>query len=77
MEDFPYSVRIHESILMSYFKRYLQRLVKFCQRRKKLEVNFALNCESRVGLQRPENTVQIYVLKESLRGLAVQKFTQI
>ena len=51
--------------------------MKFCQRRKKLEVNFALNCESRVDLKRPENTVQIYVLKENLRGLAVQKFTQI
>ena len=51
--------------------------MKFCQRRKKLEVNFALNCESRVDLKRPENTVQIHVLKENLRGLAVQKFTQI
>ena len=26
MEDFSYSVRIHESILISFFTRYLQRL---------------------------------------------------
>ena len=35
MEDFSYSVRIRELILMSYFTRYLQRLMKFWQRRKK------------------------------------------
>ena len=39
MEDFPYSVRIHESILISYFTRYLKRLVKFWQRIKKWEVS--------------------------------------
>ena len=54
---FKYSVRIHESILMTYFKRYLQRLVKFCQCRKKIEVNSALNCQSTVYLQCPEKTV--------------------
>ena len=57
MEDFSYSVREHELNLMSYFTRYLQRLVKFCQRRKNWEVNFSLNCDSRVGLRCPENTV--------------------
>ena len=57
MEDFSYSVREHELNLMSYFTRYLQRLVKFCQRRKNWEVNFSLNCNSRVDLRCPENTV--------------------
>ena len=57
MEDFSYSVREHELNLMSYFTRYLQRLVKFCQRRKNWEVNFSLNCDSRVDLWCPENTV--------------------
>ena len=57
MEDFSYSVREHELNLMSYFTRYLQRLVKFCQRRKNWEVNFSLKCESRVGLRCPENAV--------------------
>ena len=42
MEDFLYSAKIQESILMSYFMRYLQRLV---------------NCESRVDLECPENAV--------------------
>ena len=36
MEGFLYSVKIQGSILMSYFTRYLQRLVKFQQRRKKI-----------------------------------------
>ena len=57
MEDFSNNVREHELNLMSYFTRYLQRLVKFCQRRKNWEVNFSLKCESRVGLRCPENTV--------------------
>ena len=38
MEDFLYSVKIRESILMSYFTRHLQRLVKFWHRRKKWKV---------------------------------------
>ena len=49
MEDFSYSVRIHESILMSYFTRYLQRLVKFWQRRKKWEVNSAAKLREQSG----------------------------
>ena len=58
MEDFSYSVRIRELILMSYFTRYLQRLMKFWQRRKKVESQIMLlNCESRVDLQYPENNV--------------------
>ena len=57
MEDFSNNVREHELNLMSYFTRYLQRLVKFCQRRKNWEVNFSLKYESRVGLRCPENAV--------------------
>ena len=57
MEDFLYSAKIRESILMSYFTRYLQRLVKFWQRRKSESLILLLNCESRVDLQCPENTV--------------------
>ena len=41
MEDFLHSVKIRELILMSYFTRHFQSLVKFCQRRKKWEVDFA------------------------------------
>ena len=48
MEDFLHSAKIRESILMSYFTRYLQRLVKLI---------LPLNCESRVDLQCPENNV--------------------
>ena len=48
MEEFLYSAKIRESILMSYFTRCLQRLVKLI---------LSLNCESRVDLQCPENTV--------------------
>ena len=50
-EDFSYSVRIHESILMSYFTRYLQRLVKFWQRRKKWEVNSAPKLREQSGFK--------------------------
>ena len=56
MEDFLYSVKIRESILMSHFTRHLQRLVKFWQRRKKGKLLLRLHCESRVDLQCPENT---------------------
>ena len=41
MEDFLYSAEIRESILMSYFTRYLQRLVKFWDCRKKWDVDSA------------------------------------
>ena len=41
MEDLLYSVQIRESILMSYFTRHLQRLVKSWHRRKKWEVDSA------------------------------------
>ena len=41
MEDFLYNVKIRESILMSYFTRHLQSLVKFWQRRKKWKVDSA------------------------------------
>ena len=53
MEDFLYSVEIRESILMSYFTRHLQRLVKFWQK-KSGKLILILNCESRVDLQCPE-----------------------
>ena len=39
MEDLLYSAKIGESILISYFTRHLQRLVKYWQRRKKWEVD--------------------------------------
>ena len=57
MEDFLYSAKIRESILMSYFTRYLQRVVKFWQRRKKWEVVSASKLPEQSGLQCPENTV--------------------
>ena len=41
MEDLLYNVNIRESILMSYFTRHLQRLVKFWHRRRKWEVNYS------------------------------------
>ena len=57
MEDLLYSVKIRESILMSYFARHLQKLVKFWHRRKDGKLILLLNCESRVDFQCPENTV--------------------
>ena len=39
MEDLLYSAKIGESILIGYFTRHLQRLVKYWQRRKKWEVD--------------------------------------
>ena len=57
MEDFLYSAKIRQSILMSYFTRYLQRMVKFWQRRKSEKLILLLNCKSRVDLQCPEYTV--------------------
>ena len=41
MEDFSNNVKIRELILMSYFTRHLQKLVKFWQRRKKWKVDTA------------------------------------
>ena len=41
MEDLLHSVQIRESILMSYFTRHLQRLVKSWHHRKKWEVDSA------------------------------------
>ena len=41
MEDLLYSVQIRASILMSYFTRHLQRLVKSWHRRKTWEVDSA------------------------------------
>ena len=55
MEDFLYSAKIPESILMSYFTRYLKRLVKFWQRRKKWEVDSASKLWEQSG--KSENTV--------------------
>ena len=57
MEDFLYSAKIRESILMSYFTRYLQRFVKFWQRRKKWKVDSAFKLREGVDLQSPDNTV--------------------
>ena len=49
MEDLLYSVKIRESILMSYFTRHLQRLVKFWHRRKKWEVDSASKLREQSG----------------------------
>ena len=49
MEDFLYSVKIRESILMSYYTRHLQRLVKFLQRRKEWEVDPASQLREQNG----------------------------
>ena len=57
VEDFFYSAKIRESILMNYSTRRLQRLVKFWQRRKSEKLILLLNCQSRVDLQCPENSV--------------------
>ena len=51
MEDFLYSAKIRESILMSYFTRHFGRAEK------NVKLILLLNCESRVDLQCPENTV--------------------
>ena len=53
MEGFSYIVGIHESILMSYFTRYLQRLVKFWQRRKEMEVNSVSKLREQSGFTVP------------------------
>ena len=74
MEDLLYSVKIRESILMSYFTRHLQRLVKFWQRRKKWEVDSA----SKLWEQSGFTVSWKYCINLcSLRGLATKKFTQI
>ena len=49
MEDFLYNVKIRESILIGYFTRHLQRLVKFWQRRKKWEVDSASKLREQSG----------------------------
>ena len=55
MEDFLYSAKIRESLLMSYFTRCLQRLGKFWERRKKWEVDSV--SKLREQSECPENTV--------------------
>ena len=49
MEDFLYSVKIRESILMGNFTRHLQSLVKFWQRRKKWKVDSASKLREQSG----------------------------
>ena len=49
MKDLLYSVKIRESILMSYFTRHLQRLVKFWDRRKKWQVDSAYKLREQSG----------------------------
>ena len=51
MEDFLYSVKIRELILMSYFTRH------FGSEEKSVKWILLLNCESRVNLHSPEDTV--------------------
>ena len=57
MEDFLDSVKINKLILISYFMRSLQRLVKFWQHRKEWEVDSASKLRDGADLQYPENTV--------------------
>ena len=45
------SVKIRESILMSYFTRHLQRLVKFWHRKKKWEVDSASKLREQSGFR--------------------------
>ena len=49
MQDLLHSVKIRESILMSCFKRHLQRLVKFWHGRKKWEVDSASKLRDQSG----------------------------
>ena len=49
MEGFSCRVRTHKSILISYFTRYLQRLVKFWQRRKKWKVDSVSKLREKSG----------------------------
>ena len=49
VRDFPSSLRIHESILMSSFMRHLRRSVKFCQRIKEWVVDSDSNLQERSG----------------------------
>ena len=49
MKDLLYSVKIRESILMSFFTRHLQRLVKFWHRRKKWQVDSAYKLQEQSG----------------------------
>ena len=53
---------------MSYFTRYLQRLVKFWQRKKSGKSVLLLNCLGRVDLQRPDNTVLTLCSVSRLKG---------
>ena len=74
MEDLLYSVKIRESILLSYFTRHLQRLVKFWHRRKKREVDSA----SKLRQQSVSwnYCFNLYSLRR-LKGMAAKKFAQI
>ena len=49
MEDLLYSVKIRESILMSYSTRHLQKLVNFWHLRKKWEVHTASKLREQSG----------------------------
>ena len=77
MEDFSYNVKVRESILMGYFTRHLQRLVKLWHRRKSGKLILLRNCESRVYLQCSEILFKFMFSKKAYGGLAAKKFTKI
>ena len=78
MEDFLYSAKIRELILMSYFTRSLQRLVSFGSAEKCEKLILLLNCKSRVDLQCLENTVFKNLCSlRMLKAADCKKFTQI
>ena len=77
MEDFFYSGKIRELILMSYFTRYLQRLVKFCQRRKKWEVDSASKLREQSGFTVSWKYCLNLCSLRRLKEAGCEKFTQI
>ena len=76
MEDFLYNVKIRESILIGYFTRHLQRLVKFWQRRKKWEVDSASKLREQSGFTVSWKYCLNLCSLRRLKG-AAKKFKQI
>ena len=73
-----YSVKIRESILMSYFTRHLQRLVKFWHSKKKWEVDSASKLRDENGFTVAwKYCLNLCSVRRLKMGLAAKKFTQI
>ena len=71
------SVKIRESILMSYFTRHLQRLVKFWHRRKKWEVDSASKLREQSGFTVSWKYCLNLCSLRRLKEAGCEKFTQI